>query len=142
MIKIYTGTRAPDGCRVTVQAFSEDHVQTTRPDGETTVTRLLMVAGPAEPLRHVVWHSPTGFEWGYHGSGPADLALSILADHFGERQTPTEARAFDAERCPQAARYHQAFKREIIAELPGPTVVVAPEFAWTLESTAVDAWIA
>ena len=26
-------------------------------------------------------HSPTGFEWGYCGSGPAQLALAILADH-------------------------------------------------------------
>ena len=25
-----------------------------------------------------VWHSPIGFEWGYGGSGPADLALNIL----------------------------------------------------------------
>ena len=24
-------------------------------------------------------HSPTGFEWGYEGSGPAQLALAILA---------------------------------------------------------------
>src|SRR5687767_7716662 len=24
-------------------------------------------------------HSPTGFEWGYGGSGPADLALNIAA---------------------------------------------------------------
>ena len=26
----------------------------------------------------VVHHSPTGYEWGYGGSGPADLALNIL----------------------------------------------------------------
>ena len=32
------------------------------------------------PLRHIVKHSPDGFQWGYHGSGPADLALSILFD--------------------------------------------------------------
>ncbi len=25
-------------------------------------------------------HSPTGFEWGYWGSGPAQLALAMLAD--------------------------------------------------------------
>lgn len=25
----------------------------------------------------VVYHSPTGFEWGYGGSGPADLALNL-----------------------------------------------------------------
>jgi Family of unknown function (DUF6166) len=32
-----------------------------------------------------VWnHSPTGFEWGYGGSGPAQLALALLLDaHAG-----------------------------------------------------------
>lgn len=29
-------------------------------------------------------HSPTGFEWGYGGSGPAQLALAILADYLGD----------------------------------------------------------
>lgn len=28
-------------------------------------------------------HSPSGFEWGYGGSGPAQLALAILADALG-----------------------------------------------------------
>jgi hypothetical protein len=28
-------------------------------------------------------HSPTGFAWGYGGSGPGQLALAILADYFG-----------------------------------------------------------
>lgn len=37
-------------------------------------------------------HSPTGFEWGYSGSGPAQLALAILADHFGPDKEP--------EKCP------------------------------------------
>jgi len=35
-------------------------------------------------LRHRVRHSPTGFEWGYLGSGPADLALSILWNYLGK----------------------------------------------------------
>src|SRR5271170_7603938 len=34
----------------------------------------------------VVNHSPTGFCWGYLGSGPAQLSLAILLDHFnGDR---------------------------------------------------------
>ena len=32
-----------------------------------------------------VWHSPTGFEWGYGGSGPADLALNILLAATADR---------------------------------------------------------
>src|SRR5579862_9119212 len=34
------------------------------------------------PVTNVPWsvvsHRPSGFEWGYGGSGPADLALNIL----------------------------------------------------------------
>ena len=41
-------------------------------------------------------HSPTGFEWGYGGSGPAQLALAILAERLSD----------DA----MAVRLHQAFK--------------------------------
>jgi len=37
-----------------------------------------------KPLKHRVYHSPTGFEWGYLGSGPADLALSILWNFLGK----------------------------------------------------------
>ncbi|KKN16952.1 hypothetical protein LCGC14_0970690 [marine sediment metagenome] len=32
---------------------------------------------PSLKLRN---HSPDGFSWGYHGSGPAQLALAILLD--------------------------------------------------------------
>lgn len=31
-------------------------------------------------LVHLVQHSPDGFEWGYSGSGPSDLARSIVGD--------------------------------------------------------------
>lgn len=34
----------------------------------------------SRPLKHVVKHSPTGFEFGYSGSGPAELARCILLD--------------------------------------------------------------
>lgn len=49
-------------------------------------------------------HSPTGFEWGYAGSGPSQLALAILADALGNNEV--------------ALRLHQAFKSQIIAALP------------------------
>jgi len=32
-------------------------------------------------IKHIVRHSPDGFQWGYGGSGPSDLALSILTDY-------------------------------------------------------------
>lgn len=49
-------------------------------------------------------HSPSGFSWGYGGSGPAQLALAILL----------EAGASDRE----AIRFHQDFKWAHIATLP------------------------
>jgi hypothetical protein len=58
------------------------------------------------PLRLDLWnHSPTGFEFGYGGSGPAQLALAILADCCGDELAVT---------------YHQAFKWAVIARIPGP----------------------
>jgi len=41
-----------------------------------------------KPLEHHIYHSPTGFNWGYGGSGPADLARSILWDFIGTEPNP------------------------------------------------------
>lgn len=54
----------------------------------------------AATLHHYVRHSPTGFEWGYGGSGPADLARAIVADVFG---------------LATADRVYQDFKRRTVA---------------------------
>jgi hypothetical protein len=59
--------------------------------------------GAVRPLRHVVRHSPTGMEWGYGGSGPADLALSILADALGSVE--------------KADPFYQAFKWQVVTRL-------------------------
>jgi len=61
-------------------------------------------------------HSPTGFEWGYAGSGPAQLALAILADHCE-----------DSER---ALNFYQRFKWRIVANLP--------DRSWTLTGDEVE----
>jgi len=67
--------------------------------------------------RFDLWnHSPTGFEWGYGGSGPAQLALAILADHCGNDE--------------QALNFYQRFKWAVIAELP--------RRHWTLTSQEID----
>lgn len=58
--------------------------------------------GATRRLRHRVRHSPTGLDWGYGGSGPADAALSILWDHLGV-EPPTET--------------YQAFKWQVVARL-------------------------
>lgn len=45
-------------------------------------------AGARRPLAHRVRHSPGGFAWGYEGSGPADLARSILWDALDREPEP------------------------------------------------------
>jgi len=63
------------------------------------------VDGRPLPPRRDLWdHSPSGFEWGYRGSGPAQLALALMADHFGDDDL--------------ALALYQAFKRAIISRLP------------------------
>jgi len=52
----------------------------------------------------IIRHSPTGFEWGYGGSGPADLALNIL-------YAVTDNKA-------AAERYYQEFKWIFVATMP------------------------
>jgi hypothetical protein len=66
---------------------------------------LVFVDGGHLPLRlDLRNHSPTGFDWGYDGSGPAQLALAILADYLqDDRATLT---------------FYQDFKRSVIANLP------------------------
>lgn len=49
--------------------------------------------GPRDELFHHVQHSPTGFEMGYQGSGPADLARSICWDVLGREPHPVAYQA-------------------------------------------------
>lgn len=72
--------------------------------------------GPLDPRLDLWNHSPTGFEWGYHGSGPAQLALALLADHLGDDE--------------QALEHHQGFKRTVVSRLPYA--------GWTLTAEQID----
>ena len=67
-MKTYSGRRYKGGCRVWVN-------KDNRGDKELC------------PYNNIVNHSPTGFEWGYGGSGPAQLAFAILYDHYSENET-------------------------------------------------------
>lgn len=106
-----------------------------RPDG--TLACWALRGARKRRLAHVAVHSPTGFECGYSGSGPADLALSILADLFG---TPRAARAYRAPRGRTAQVWclHQLAKARWIAPLqvaPGALVDLDAReiYAWALE---------
>jgi hypothetical protein len=82
----------------------------------------VVVTVDGQPLnpRFDLWnHSPTGFEWGYGGSGPAQLALALLADCLGDDE--------------RACVLHQEFKRKVVANLHGR--------GWTMTSLEIQAWV-
>ncbi len=93
-MKTYTGIRAESGCAVTVT------------DGGGS--RQL------DPRLELRSHSPAGFEWGYGGSGPAQLALALAADVLGDDES--------------ALAVYQRLKFRVIARLPaGGWVLTADE---------------
>jgi hypothetical protein len=49
---------------------------------------VLPEAGALYPLPHLLRHSPDGFEYGYGGSGPSDLARSLVGDLLGQKDPP------------------------------------------------------
>jgi hypothetical protein len=79
-VKIYEGVREGNAVDVTVNG------------------------APLNPRLDLWNHSPSGLEWGYGGSGPAQLALALLADHLGDNE--------------KAVELHQDFKRQVVAGLP------------------------
>jgi Family of unknown function (DUF6166) len=79
VVKKYTGLRLESGCVVQV-------------DGKEL--------NPRWDLRN---HSPDGFEWGYGGSGPAQLALALLADVLQDDDIAEE--------------WYQQFKWHVVARL-------------------------
>jgi hypothetical protein len=82
--KTYTGYRTPRGCVVKVH------------EGETS--REL-------PLRHDLCnHSPDGAEWGYNGSGSAQLAIALAADVLGDDEAAQDV--------------YQGLKFRLVSRLP------------------------
>lgn len=96
--------------------------------------------GNTETVPHVALHSPTGLEIGYGGSGPADLALSILADAFGASIDPEAYKrrwSLDQDGVDLlAGALHQEFKREWC------TVQVERGCSITLSAASVYDWAA
>ncbi len=74
----------------------------------------------SKSLRHISRHSPDGFQWGYGGSGPSDLALSIMVDFF-EKQGLSMFALKNAGTC------YQDFKWEFIAGVQENRFVITGE---------------
>lgn len=62
-------------------------------------------------------HSPAGLEWGYAGSGPAQLALALLADALGEEE---------------ALASYQRFKFEVVSRLSHQ--------GWEMPRAEIETW--
>jgi len=122
-VKVYSGTRV----------FHRDSTSRGEP---FVVVENVVDDEPSDrrPLTHVPYHSPDGFEWGYRGSGPADLALAILADYFEEPPEFVLAalRSMWAPRS-KAAALHQSFKEQFVA--------TEQRDEWQLQSDVIEAWL-
>jgi hypothetical protein len=76
-----------------------------------TVHLLSSAVVTSYPLAHAVRHSPDGFNWGYRGSGPSDLARSVLMECLGEDPPPALPRLQGALHRPAPAGRRLADRR-------------------------------
>lgn len=138
-MKLYIGTRFAEGLEVIVR--------------DTTTGKQYPLALRLDLFNH----SPTGFECGYGGSGPAQLALAILADLIGPAEPPCECAycgsKMNGKACSEAecgwdfreeehkfaVRFHQDFKRDVVARLPHEQDPVGPCFV--LRSPVLMDWV-
>lgn len=120
MSKIYVGNRSSILGKITVQVID--------------INIDLPIEGEPEkidgiPLKHYFLHSPDGFEWGYGGSGPADLALAILINYFGE--DPSQGDLYIG--ASKAQEHHQDFKWAFISKIKTST--------WVIREKAIKEWL-
>lgn len=84
---------------------------------------------------YVVHHSPNGFEIGYPGSGPADLALNLAEDSLRRMgyDEPGTVHCFSGTCSSAAWDMHQTLKRDIVATMARDWCV--------LKHSYVDEWV-
>jgi hypothetical protein len=104
----------------TVTGFYGDDFIDDVPLKDALVMRRTKDGRPQTNVPHlVVYHSPNGFEFGYGGSGPADLALNVVEAVLleigfqGPRAALRECSCFSL-----ALELHQEFKWRFIAGAP------------------------
>uniref|UniRef100_A0A6M3L6N7 Uncharacterized protein n=1 Tax=viral metagenome TaxID=1070528 RepID=A0A6M3L6N7_9ZZZZ len=93
-----------------------------QPVRKTTYIRgklILVESLDPKPSLEVNNHSPDGFNWGFNGSGPAQLALALLLDVSGDPDL--------------SARHHLAFKFAFVA---------AWQTSWVLSGDDIRRWLA
>ena len=65
-------------------------------------------------------HSPSGFEWGYSGSGPAQLALALLLDYTDDENV--------------ALAEYMDFKAKVVSRLD----YTGPDGCWRLTGREIE----
>ena len=94
--------------------------------------------GDHKKVTNVPWicvsHSPDGFEWGYGGSGPSDLALNIIENvlRYTGHKEPQSKCSVRGEAFYLTWAIYQDFKREFIATMPndGGTIPLQRILDW------------
>jgi len=94
------------------------HATTVMVEEESGQSRTL---DPRHDLRN---HSPTGFEWGYGGSGPAQLALALAADVLGDDE--------------KAQDVYERLKFKLIGGLPDAGWVLTEDRVRTVIGTILE----
>lgn len=85
--------------------------------GAQTVYKGDRILSPARSQK-LYNHSPDGFNWGYYGSGPAQLALALLYDVTGDKEL--------------SLRLHQKFKYDHVGNW---------KVEWAIDSDKIREWI-
>jgi hypothetical protein len=88
-MKLYRGSPNDRNWQVYVQDIDE---------------KVTSIPRPLRQRQDLANHSPDGFAWGYGGSGPAQLALALLADAWGDDR--------------RALRAYQTFKWMLVSVIP------------------------
>ncbi len=115
----------------------EEEMETTdryyRGNGGRGTVTVVPYTGLVYPLPHLVKHSPDGFAWGYGGSGPSDLARSMLMHHLTESGWHKDWYTVN--------HYYMDFKWDIIAQLPDDFELTSHEIdTWLLEKLRRFRW--
>ncbi len=77
------------------------------------------IAAPLDPHDDLVNHSSNGFEWGYSGSGPSQLAFAIMFE-YGKSKFPKEIDAYKF-----AITYYMKFRDDYIASVQEPSFEIS-----------------
>ena len=93
----------------------------TRHEGTPVVSRVQShIHLPLDRSQELVNHSPSGIEWGYRGSGPAQLALALLLDYTGDQDL--------------ALQHYMPFKDAVVSRL----TCDEPYGAWMLTGADIE----